>query len=341
MRRRATPLSTSAASLAFGAAVRSSMDGGRACNDSPATGNARVDRFALLKSFAGLIVLCTIAAAVEQFKAPAFVDRLISLPAPSLLALAVWSCLVLVGGVQRYLHRRFSEQDFVKHNEVGGFIVAVVGTLYAVVLGFLTVVTWQHFSDARQLVSQEASAAADIWHTAVGLPPTRRARIREDVLEYSKLMVGSEWERMRSGTFDRHGDVIVMDALSAAEAFAPSNWEQANAQSTTVGQLVILHDVRQRRLSDNSCGLSSFEWLVLAIGAFCVIGFCWLFGLSNKRIHLLMTSAVTVVTVSTLVLLFELQYPFRSSIGISSADWSAALGHLQMMQSGAQMDMRM
>ena len=146
---------------------------------------------------------------------------------------------------------------------------------------------------------------------------------------------------MRSGTFDRHGDVIVMDALSAAEAFAPSNWEQANAQSTTVGQLVILHDVRQRRLSDNSCGLSSFEWLVLAIGAFCVIGFCWLFGLSNKRIHLLMTSAVTVVTVSTLVLLFELQYPFRSSIGISSADWSAALGHLQMMQSGAQMDMRM
>ncbi|MBV8637399.1 MAG: DUF4239 domain-containing protein [Candidatus Eremiobacteraeota bacterium] len=294
-----------------------------------------------LKWFAGLIALGVIAAVVEQCKDPAFVDRLINVPAPVLLAVAISACLVFVGTVQRYLHCRFSEQDFVKHNEVGGFIVALVGTLYAVVLGFLTVVTWQHFSDARQLVSQEASAAADTWHTAVGLPPTRRARIREDVLDYSKLMVDSEWARMRSGAFDRHGDVIVMDALSAAEAFAPSNWEQANAQSATVGQLVIVHDIRQRRLSDNSSGLSPFEWLVLAIGAFCVIGFCWLFGLSNKRIHLLMTSAVTIVTVSTLVLLFELQYPFRSSIGISSADWSAALGHIQLMQSGAQMDMRM
>jgi hypothetical protein len=167
-----------------------------------------------LKWFGGLIVLGAIAAALERCKDPAFVDRLINVPAPVLLALAVSTCLVLVGGVQRYLHCRFSEQEFVEHNEVGGPTVGVVGTPYAVVLGFLTVETWQHFSDARQLVSQEASAAADIWHTAVGLPPTRRARIRQDVLDYSKLMVDSEWPRMRSGAFDRHGDVIVMDARS-------------------------------------------------------------------------------------------------------------------------------
>jgi len=37
------------------------------------------------------------------------------------------------------------------------------------VLGFLTVVGWQQFADARQSVALESAAAADAWHMAAGL----------------------------------------------------------------------------------------------------------------------------------------------------------------------------
>jgi hypothetical protein len=56
--------------------------------------------------------------------------------------------------------------------------------------------------------------------------------------------------------------------------------------------------------------------------------------------HLLMTSTVTTIIVSTLVLLFELQYPFRSDVGISPDAWMGAVDHIHQMQSGMLMDMR-
>lgn len=252
---------------------------------------------------------------------------------PSILLLVVVALTVSAACVgQLYVHRRFSQKALLQHNEVGGFIIAVAGTLYAVVLGFLTVVGSQHFSDARGLVADESAAATDTWHMAVGLPSARRREVRHDMLRYANVMIENEWPLMRHGAFDIQGDFIVMDAIGAAEAFKPADLGQSNAQSATLQQLGVVHDVRQRRLADNASGISRFEWLVLLVGATCMISFCWLFGVANRAIHLLMTSAVAVLISSTLILLFELQYPFRSGTSIPAEDWKGVVAHIELMQ---------
>lgn len=266
---------------------------------------------------------------------------LYSIPPLAFLLLALAAALAFACGGQLYVHRRFPSADFVQYNEVGGFIIAIVGTLYAVLLGFFTVIVWQHFSELRQQVSQESAAAADAWHTAVGLPYVVRARVRKDMVSYANIMIGSEWPAMRTGSFDPRADIIVMDAMASAGSFVPANQREVTGQLTTQQQLTVLHDERQRRLTGSQSAVSWFEWLVLFVGGFCVIGFCWLFGVHNTSIHLLMTSAVTVVIVSTLVLLFELQYPFRTHLGIGPDTWVAFMEHVHLMQTGNQMNMRM
>jgi hypothetical protein len=57
---------------------------------------------------------------------------LYGIPSALLLLIAIVIAVAAAGAGQIYVHRRFSDQDFVQHNEVGGFIIAVVGTLYAV-----------------------------------------------------------------------------------------------------------------------------------------------------------------------------------------------------------------
>src|SRR5262249_908062 len=215
-------------------------------------------------------------------------------------------------GGQIYVHHRFRDQDFVQHNEVGGIIIAVVGSVYAVVLGFLTVIVWQHFRAERQLVILESAAATDAWHTAVGLPSMIQAQVRRDMLNYADDMIAHEWPAMLHGHFDVGADLLLMDAMSAVGSFSPKNMRESNAQAATLQQLGVLQDERQQRIAGNASGVSWFEWLVLFIGAACVVSFCWLFGLRNAYTHLLMTSAVAIIIVSMLVLLFELQYPFRS-----------------------------
>jgi hypothetical protein len=77
------------------------------------------------------------------------------------------------------------------------------------------------------------------------------------------------------------------------------------------------------------------------VGAVCIVGFCWLFGLENKKVHLVMTSAVTIVVSATLVLLFELQFPFQSDLRIPPDDWKGAIAHIHVMQASPQAGMRM
>jgi hypothetical protein len=262
-------------------------------------------------------------------------------PAVLLLLATLSATLCFACGGQSYLHHRFSRHDFVQHNEVGGIIMGVAGTVFGVVLGFLTVVAWQQFTDARQLVAQETAAATDIWHTAIGLPYANRSRIRDDILRYSQLMVSSEWPQMRHGGIDKQADLLLMDAIAAAGTIKPGDLMQSNSQMGTLQQLNVLHDVRLRRISANAEGISAFEWLILSIGGVCVIGFCWLFGIANPRIHLVMTAIVTVLLTSLLVLLFELQFPFRTDLRITAANWVGAVNHIHAMQAGSLMDMRM
>ena len=267
------------------------------------------------------------------------IDLLYSVPAALLLFAAVVIAIAVFGAGQIYVHRRFSRQDFVAHNEVGGIIIAVTGTLYAVVLGFLTVVVWQHFLEARELVVLESGADVDAWHTAVGLPSAVRQRVREDMLSYAKIMIDREWPMMRVGGFDPGAAAVAMDAIDATGSLVPGNMGESNAQAATMQQLGVMHDARQRRIAVNGSGVSWFEWLVLLVGATCVICFCWLFGLRNPRTQLLMTSTVVTIIVSILVLLFELQFPFRSDVGIGPDAWRAAVTHIHQMETEVRMKM--
>lgn len=242
---------------------------------------------------------------------------------------------------QLCVHRHFGKHYLVEHNEVGGVMIVLAGTLYAVVLGFFTVVAWQHYQEAREIVVMESNADIDAWHTAVGLSPTTRERVRSDMLAYANATIDLEWPAMRHGDFDPNLAVIGMDAIDATASFLPANPAQASAQTSTMQQLTIIHDARQRRIGVNRDGIAWFEWLVLLIGGACIICFCWIFGLRNERVHLMMTSTVVTITVSIMALLFELQYPFRSDVGIGPDAWQYAVDHIHQMQTGSLAEMRM
>ena len=148
-------------------------------------------------------------------------DFLYSIPAVALLFGALALTLALAAAGQIFVHRRFAARDFIAYNEVGGIIIAVSGTLYAVILGFLTVVVWQHFVEAGQMAVAESDAVIDVWHTSVGLSPPVRERVRTDMIHYAETMVSGEWPSMKRGSFDASLAILDMDAIDAVGAFVP------------------------------------------------------------------------------------------------------------------------
>ena len=52
-----------------------------------------------------------------------------------------------------------------RHNEVAGFIYAVIGVVYAVLLGFAAVTVWEGYDKAQAAVEHEADDLANLFRT--------------------------------------------------------------------------------------------------------------------------------------------------------------------------------
>jgi hypothetical protein len=256
---------------------------------------------------------------------------LYAVPPFLLLAVALVAAPLVACGGQWFVRSRLDLRKFLVDNDVAGFIIAVVGTLYAVVLGFMTVQVWEHYETARVHVFAESASAADVWHNAVGLPSDLRNRLRSDMLAYARTMIDDEWPAMRYGSFSVRGDELIMDAATSVGQFVPHDAGQSNAQAAIVGRLNDLHDERADRMAANAEAVSGFQWLVLWIGAAVVLAFCYIFSASHFKAHMVMTGSVAILIATTFVLLFELQYPFRSQLGIAPDAWEGLVTHIHTM----------
>src|ERR1700730_6158256 len=114
-----------------------------------------------------------------------------------LTILAVSVALACGGHV--LVRRTFPRTDFIEHNEVAGFLFAVVGVLFAVLLAFLTVIVWENFAQAEQRAQSEVDAATDVWRLSRALPPPDARRVRVDLRRYTESVIADEWPEMRQG----------------------------------------------------------------------------------------------------------------------------------------------
>lgn len=58
--------------------------------------------------------------------------------------------------IQAFLRRAVPALKEREHNEVAGFLVAVIGVAYAVIAGFTIIALWENFTDAQNAMKVEA-----------------------------------------------------------------------------------------------------------------------------------------------------------------------------------------
>src|SRR5436190_14948612 len=84
-----------------------------------------------------------------------------------------------------------------QHNDVAGFIYAVLGVTYAVLLGLMLVAVWQDWEAAQESATQEANELAAVFWLAHGLPEPEGRHIQELARSYARVEVHEEWPLMR------------------------------------------------------------------------------------------------------------------------------------------------
>ena len=203
-----------------------------------------------------------------------------------------------------------------QHNDVAGFIYAVLGVVYAVVLGLTVVAVWGEWNAAAASADQEASQVAEVFFVADRMPEPEGRRIQELARSYARVVVEEEWPLMRQGKSSPKAWDLLDEIRSGVQDLQPSTPAQLILYEQALGRVHELADARRERLLDADHGLPAILWIILIIGGVVVVGFTYLFGLESTLVHLLMVSALALIISLVLFTVAELEFPFRGGVWI-------------------------
>jgi hypothetical protein len=197
-----------------------------------------------------------------------------------------------------------------RHNDVAGFIYPVLGVVYAVLLGFVTVAVWEDFEVARSTAESEANELAELFWLAHELPEPEGERLEELARSYARVVIDDEWSLMAEGQASSRAWALTDKMRSSIYDLEP---DTAAEQVLYDRGLVLVHDLvdqRRLRLLEAGGGIPRILWGVLVIGGIIVVGFTYLFGLENTTSHRLMIASLAAIIALVTSTIYALDHPF-------------------------------
>ncbi len=244
------------------------------------------------------------------------------------LFLVCLAMLLAVGGlvlVQRLVPIEMRQQ----HNDVAGFIYAVVGVAYAVLVGLILIAVWEQWEAAKITADDEASEVAEVFWVANRLPQPEGRHIQELARSYAQAVVEEEWPLMERGRASPKAWAILDDIRDSIQSLDPSTDAQQVLYEQGLERVHDLSDARRERLLEAQEGIPGILWVMLLVGGVVTVGFTYLFGLENTTTHMLMVAALTLVICLILFTVAALNFPFRGDVRVGPDAFEQVLGRFE------------
>jgi hypothetical protein len=244
------------------------------------------------------------------------------------LLLGILTVLAMTGPV--LVRRSVPLERLRTNNEVAGFKFAVVGVLYAVLLAFVVIISWERFHEAERALAAEAGATGAIRRLADGLSEATAAEVRGRTAAYLQSAMADEWPAMARG----HSSPATSGALSELYAAVvhnrPADWHDADLQTDLFRQLDQLTGARRDRLVMAGGTVPGVIWFVVFLGAGLTIMFTYLFGTQYVAMQSLMTGVLAAIIFSAILVIVALDRPFTGAIVVGQEPLRGVLEELQM-----------
>ena len=212
-----------------------------------------------------------------------------------------------------------------QHNDVAGFIYAVVGVAYAVLLGLTIIAVWERFAEARVVAERESSMLAEVFWIAHRMPEPDGRHVQELARSYAEVVVEEEWPLMEDGRASPRAWALLDDIREPIQDGVVRPGAEQMLYVQALESVHDLNDARRSRLVDAQEGLPALMWVVLVSSGLIVVGFTYLFGLENTLVHALMVGALAATFALALFTVAALDYPFGSGVRVGPEGFELVL----------------
>lgn len=224
------------------------------------------------------------------------------------------SIAVSLGGLV-LVRRRVLLETLQAHHEVAGITYAVLAGLYGVILAFVLVSSWERFEDVRHTVEAEANTLGNIRRHALAFPEPTRTTLAKAVTAYAHGVIAHDWPAMAEGRANHATNDAYLELWNAVTDIDPGGSNKLSVLfQNTLDRIDDMSAARRERLLYANSALPGLIWAYLVSSGALTVAFTYFFGMSNLRVQMVITAALTATICSALVLILELQAPFHGAL---------------------------
>jgi uncharacterized protein DUF4239 len=208
------------------------------------------------------------------------------------------------------------------NHDVAGYILAVVGTLYAVLLGLVVINVQNKYDQARAMAVQEANACSNLYQLTKGLPAANRSALRAVLADYVKQAIDEDWNAIARGLQKEGTNEEYRKLWQAVADLQPSPGREESIYAAMLTTMQQLSDARRFRKVTGRTGVSPVLWLILIAGEIVTVLFTYFFGVTSLRSHLAMVAFMAFFLSLNVFLIALYDDPYRADLEVKAAGFN-------------------
>ncbi len=228
------------------------------------------------------------------------------------------------------MDRLWTREHRRSHNDLIGWQLSILGTTYAVIMGFMLYAVWNNFGLAEVNADTEANALVNVYRLAEGLPATQRDELRQAARRYANVVLEKDWPAMAHGyegtlashTPDQEMWTILMSVKGASGT-------ELTAEDHALYELSTVAERRRLRQLQSVSRLPGVLWFVLISGGALSIMSSCMFGSESSWLHSLQVLAFSLLIALALVAIADIDRPYQGSVHVADTPFRRAQLNMQ------------
>jgi hypothetical protein len=216
------------------------------------------------------------------------------------------------------LNRLWPQEKRSVNNDLIGWQLTIIGTTYAVILGFMLYTVWTAYGEAQVNVDLEANALRDLYRTADGLPEPQRTQLKQDSRAYADAVIDHDWPEMADGKVPEGSHLIDEALWKTAMTIKPDSQTSIIYTNHLLSQLATLTEHRRTRMLQTVYKLPAIFWAVLVVGGVVTVLSAATFGARSTVLHAFQVLSFTLLVTLVLLAISDVNLPFQGWIHIDN-----------------------
>jgi hypothetical protein len=185
------------------------------------------------------------------------------------------------------LNRVWPRETRLRYNDLIGWQLSILGTTYAVILGFMLYAVWTSFGEADLNADFEANAVVDIYRLAEGLPEPQRTQLQMLARSYVDTVIDREWSQMARGEVPAQSTAADKEMWKTVMSVKAASPTEVNAQEHAMSEVGSIAQHRLTRILQSRTQLPKVLWCVLLVGGGLTVVSACLCAMENVKLQTL------------------------------------------------------